>query len=214
MKLKCSLFLFVLFSATIISCNGSAEKKSNRVRIENESEINPRVEEIDNIPDSALVVRLDKISDDSISVYLFNSKKTNVYSISKARMLDAVKGQLNCGDIYSVFPNEKEKALNYIINLSDIDGQWFYDMEQHRGFVFEQGGGLSSINSADICFRQWKLLNGELYIYYVDPQMVAPDRHEYLVDKAEIISLSKENLRFRFLNKMYDCKRQHGVIKI
>lgn len=178
----------------------------------NEADINPRVEELDETPDEAKLVRLLEKGSDSITVKDVDSQEELRFSIAEAGMKNKIKGTLHEGDLYSIFPDSNTKRVKIVINVTELLGKWFFDMQNHRGFTLDQRGGMSSINGEDICFRQWKLLNGEFYLYYLDMEMVAPDRHEFLVEPAEIISLNKDCLQFRFLGKVYDCRRQKGLI--
>ena len=100
------------------------------------------------------------------------------------------------------------------INVTELRGQWFYDIQQHRGMQFEENGALSSINSERYSYKEWKLLNGKLYLYYVDMQQVSADRHEFLVEEAEILHLTAEELQLSFLDSIYTCRRQHGLIML
>ena len=207
--------ILLLLAAT--ACTGGSRKEEaakEPQRMEGEAEVNPVVEQLDNQSDSTVMVTLKEQHDDSL---VFEVRKTNeklVLSTAKAQQTGQIKGSLTKGNDYALFPNTKEKSVETLINVSELKGQWFYDMQQHRGMKFEDRGGLSSINVEDISFREWKLLNGRLYIYYLTIDMLAPDRNEYLVEPAEIISLSKEHMTLYFRNKAYECQRQKEVIKM
>ena len=203
-----SLLLLTVFLLALCSCNESKKKSYTP------SPINPEVERIDNIPDSALYVKLTAVTADSITVRVSETRETKQYAYRYAKQCGQIKGSLTVGDDLTIFPEEQSHSIQIAINVSELDGRWFYDMAQHRGLKFETRGGLSSINTQQISFRQWKLLNAKLYIYYVDMQQVADDRHQFLVHEAEIKRLSKDKLVFVFLGKTYSCQRLNGVIKL
>jgi len=177
--------------------------------------MNPMVEELDNTPDYAELVTLLEVDGDSLLVQPDNDlEQPHAYAYREAEAAGQVKGTLTEGDLYSIFPDTKHRKVTICINVSELRGQWFYDMQQHRGMQFEERGGLSSINTERCSFREWKLLNGKLYLYYVDMQQVATDRHEFLVEEADILSLSAEELQLSFLDSTYTCRRQHGPVKL
>ncbi len=177
------------------------------------SPINERVAELDETPDNALLVRLKSFSADSIVVSLLPENKEKKDCMTEAHQANMIKGSLTVGDTLSIFPEKRTKNVKICINVSELRGRWFFDMSQHRGMTFSPQGVMSSINGDDICFREWKLLNGKLYIYYLDMQQVAEIRNQYLVEEADIVSLTKEKLVFNFIGQNYNCQRQHGVIK-
>lgn len=202
-----TIVLLALLTAQSCSCSHKEQ------RLPGEADINPMVEELDETPDSALLVTLESLESDSLVVRVSHTGEQMVFGYLEAQSAGMIKGSLREDDEYSIFPDRKNRRITTSINVSELKGQWFYDMQQHRGMKFETRGGLSSINAGDISFRQWKLLNGKLYIYYLDLEMIAPDRHEYLVEEAQIQSLNKDELILQFRGKTYDCRRQHEAIK-
>ena len=172
------------------------------------------VEELDNTPDYAELVTLLEVDGDSLLVQPDNDiEPPRAYAFRDAQADHRLKGTLRVGDLYSVFPDSKRRRLTIGINVTELRGQWFYDQEHHRGLQFEPSGGLSSINTEHYSLREWKLLNGKLYIYYVDMQQVAPYRHEFSVDEAEILLLNPDELQLAFRDTVYTCHRQRGPIK-
>ena len=185
----------------------------NKKTTQTPSPINPMVEKLDETPDSALLVVLDDVVSNTMNVTTVKEKQQLSFNLSDAYQEKNIKGSLNPGDTLSIFPDNKTKSIKMSINVSELSGRWFYDMQQHRGLVFESHGAMSSINALTISYRQWKLLNGKLYIYYVDMQQVANERHQYLVDEAQITSLSKDHLEFVFRGNKIRCQRVNQVIK-
>ena len=172
------------------------------------------VEQLDQESNTAFRATLMEVDDDSLVLRVHETGKTIRLGHLEAEMGGQMKGSLTKGNEYSIFPNMANQSVIMAVNISELRGQWFYDMQQHRGLKFEPHGAISSINPQDISFREWKLLNGKLFIYYLTIDMVAPDRKEYLVQPAEIVSLSKDRLQFQFLGKTYDCQRQKEAVKM
>lgn len=172
-----------------------------------EKAINPKVQELDETPDEAFEAEMDNFTKDSIYVTIIKTGEHKTFDITHARAIGTLHGSIVKGDSYSIFPDNKQKAVQILINTSELRGRWFYDQQQHRGIDFNNIRGMSSINSEHICFREWKLLNGKMYIYYVGMQDIAGDRHQYNVEEANITELSKSKLTFTFLGKTYRCQR-------
>lgn len=196
---------YILFSTILVLCACGGRGKNPK--------INPMVEELDNTPDNAELVTLMEIDGDSILVQPDNDlENPKVFSYREAEAAGQLKGTFETGELYSILPDKKHHSISICVNVSELRGQWFYDSLQHRGLQFEERGALSSINAERYSYKEWKLLNGKLYLYYVDMQQVSEDRHEFLVDEAEILKLNAEELEFRFLDSVYVCRRQHGLI--
>ena len=100
----------------------------------------------------------------------------------------------------------KDTALFRAI-CRQLEGTWYYDLNEMRGISFNPGGGMTSINTGEIAFKEWKVLKGKIYFYYLEEQMLTHDRNQYLVEEAEITNLTPDNLTFVFLGKTYDCQR-------
>ena len=90
---------------------------------------------------------------------------------------------------------------------SQLEGMWYYDLDEMRGLSFNAGGGMSSINTGEIAFKEWKVAKGKIYFYYLEEQMLTHDRDQYLVEEAQITNLTPDNLTFVFLGKTYYCQR-------
>lgn len=212
-----SIAFILLMSLLLFACkkgdNGKAEYVQ-RERLEGEAEINPMVEDLDNTENFTIRVTLQKVVNDSLIFREVGSDEYRIFEFVEADQAEQIKGSITVGDEYAVLPDLKKNSVKMAINLCELSGKWFYDMEQHRGLEFELNGAISSINTEDISFREWKLLNDQFYIYYLTLDMVSPDRHEYLVEPAGILSLDKDHLTFRFLGNTYDCQRQKEVIKM
>lgn len=186
--------LLVVSSCT--SCGGNGRKAGT---------VNPMVRQLDETPDEAEYVRLDKVTDDSLFVFSITKKRNETFAYRNAKDNGHIHGTLKEGDVYSVFPERKTKTVSIVINVTQLKGRWVYDKEEFRAIDFNDRGGMSSINTGDICFREWKLLNGKLYIYYVDVQTVADDRHKYEVDEAHILLFENDRLVLLFKGQTYEC---------
>lgn len=171
------------------------------------------VEELDEIPDEAFLARLEGVEGDNLILTNLSTNEKKTYNYCDAKQEGYIKGSLTVGDTLSIFPENKTNKVVISINTSEMSGRWFFDMKQHRGFRFEHQGTMSTINAGDKSFTEWKLLNGKLYIYYLELQQVATDRHQYKVEEVDIKSLDRKNLVFQFAGKTYNCKRQVGLIK-
>lgn len=194
---------YLLVLLVICSCSGCKR----------DSKTNPMVEELDNTPDYAELVTLIDIDGDSLIVQPDNeAEQPKAYAYKDAKEDGNVIGRLEIGDMLSILSDSKSHNIQICINVTELKGRWFYDMEQHRGFRFEERGALSSLNTEDISFKEWKLLNGKLYIYYVDMQQVSEDRHEFEVSEAKITHLTGRSLQLEFRDSVYNCKREDGLL--
>ena len=88
-----------------------------------------------------------------------------------------------------------------------LEGMWYYDLQEMRGIAFNAGGGMTSINTEEIAFKEWKILKGKIYFYYLEEQQLAHERRQFLVDEAQITNLTPDNLTFVFRGRTYDCQR-------
>lgn len=100
----------------------------------------------------------------------------------------------------------KDSAL-FRSMCSQLEGMWYYDLDEMRGISFNSGGGMTSINTGEIAFKEWRVVKGKIYFYYLEEQMLTHDRHQYLVEEAQITNLTPDNLTFVFLGKTYYCQR-------
>lgn len=208
--LQRTFYSIILISILFVLGSCSQNKKKS----EGLSPINPKVEKLDAIKDSAMLVRLEKVDDENITVAPLDGNRQKTYSYKHAKLGGQIKGSLAVGDTLSIFPETKTKQVLISINVSELSGRWFYNMTEHRGLIFEKNGTMSTINALTISHREWKLINGKLYIYYVDMQQAADERHQYLVEEAEIRYLDKDKLELSFLGRDYICQRQNEVIKM
>lgn len=200
-----TIILLAILSVTMCGCKGCSDGKSKYY--------NPRVVELDETPDSALYVMLDSVSRDSMYVRISGQSVRKVYGINEAYAEGKVKGSLTPGDMLSIFPDNKAKRILISINVSEMSGQWFYDMLDHRGFSFGPNGALSTINNVEISFREWMLLNGKLYLYFVPMQQASIEHVENQVEEAEIKSLTKDQLIMDFRGATLNCRRQTKPLK-
>lgn len=203
--------LYMCIFLAVASCSDS--KKDNH-QGEHKHVINPMVEQLDETPDNALYVTLLRADADSMYVKDNITNKSMAFNYINAKNSGMFKGSLKTGNTYSVFPDNKTASVVIAINTTELSGRWFYDMKQHRGFRFEERGALSSLNAETISYREWKLLNGKLYFYFVDMQQAAEDRHEYQVEEAEILKLSAKKLTLKFHGRTLNCQRQEKLIRI
>lgn len=194
-----------LLTILLASCTSCSDSKKNGT--EGEKAFNPKVEELDETPDEAIFASLDKYDNDSVYITISRTKEKKAYCYHEAVTTGRFHGSFKVGDKYSFFPNNRNKTVSIAINTTELSGRWIYDEKQFRGFDFNGKSGMSSINNEDICFKEWKLLNGKLYIYTVGMQDVAGDRHQYDVEEADIQTLNKDNLTLTFRGKKYSCHR-------
>lgn len=199
------LYITALTLTILLAACSSCSSNSKKNVQGGMKDINPMVSELDNTPDEAIAGVLKNVTSDSI--YVLTAGKTLSYDFTHAKAEGTLHGTLKKGDKVSVFPDNKQKVALIIINTTELSGRWFYDQKQHRGIDFNEHGGMSSINSENNCFREWKLLNGKLYIYYVMMQDIADDRHRYSVEEAQITELSKNRLTLVLNGETYYCLR-------
>lgn len=198
--------LGLLLLASGISCTGCGGNKEKRTQGE-ESPINPMVARLDDTPDEAVLVRLNSFDSDSMYVTVRASGRKWAFAYGEAMANGMFHGTMRKGDTYSLLPDNRRKTVTIAVNTTELSGKWVYDQQQHRGLAFNQGGGMESVNAGNICFREWKLLNGKMYIYYVDTQQVASDRQQYLVEEAYINTLSAKELIIQFRGERLRCLR-------
>ncbi len=189
----------------LAACTSCSSKKKDWGS--GESPINPMVEELDNTLDEALLVDLVNYDADSLYVLTVKGHSKKAYAYAEAQSNGLFYGNVKKGNRYSILPTSRSNTVKIAVNTTELSGRWIYDQSQNRGFSFNEGGGMTSINAEDICFREWKLLNGKMYIYYVDMQQIASDRHQYLVEEAYISRLTPSQLVIQFEGKDYVCAR-------
>lgn len=190
----------------LAGCTGCSNSKKKGKGAE-ESPINPMVQQLDETPDEAFLARLDNFDRDSIYVTANGSRQKKAYAYAEALANGMFHGTMKRGDTFSILPDNSSLTVTIAVNTTELKGRWFYDQQQHRGIDFNEGGGMSSINAENICFREWKLLNGKMYIYYVDQQQLASDRHQYLVEEAYITALNTKELIIQFHGQRLKCLR-------
>lgn len=215
MKLLCGFAtLTILFFLS--SCSGCSRSQSEGGdgRLPYEAEVNPEVEVVDKIADKAIMARVDEIINDQILVTETTTHKQYTLNYGQAELENKIMGDLSVGASYSILTDEDIKRVVIAVNLDELKGKWFYDMKELIGFVFEPHGGLSSINSGGISYREWVLKNGKLYVFYVTQEMVAPKRSEYLVEEANIVMLTSDHLVLELAGNTYDCRRQQEAVQI
>ncbi len=192
--------LTLSLSSCFTSCGN--KKKSGEGGVK---PINERVQELDEEEDLAVLAVLNAYNQDSLYVQLKKNGQRRTYAYGEANDDGRIHGTLRKGDTYSILPQGKD--VKVAINATELSGRWEYDAQQHRGMAFNDRGGMSSINNEDICFREWKLLNGKFYIYTVGQQDIAKDRHQYDVEEADITKLTPDELIIQFRGERYQCHR-------
>lgn len=202
--LSCIPVIAICFLLVGCSSCSSDKKKDRKTELEG---YNPLVEQLDETPDSAFLARLVDYTDDSVYVTSRYSSRRMAYAYADAKAVGKVQGTLEKGNWFSLFPDNRQKLVLAMINTTELSGKWEYDQKQHRGLSFNERGGMSSINPDKVCFREWKLLNGLLYIYYVDMQQKAGDRHQYRVEEANIANLSKDCVTLQVMGRTFECTR-------
>lgn len=201
--------LLAAASMLLASCSGCSGDKSQMQGYSNgqESPVNPMVEQLDETKNYAFSAQADHYDADSIYVKRFGVKGTVGMAYQEARSDGDFYGTVRPGDMYSILLKGKRRDIHIAVNTTELSGRWIYDMQQQRGFAFNDRGGMSSINTGDICFREWKLLNGKMYIYFVDQEQRASERHHYQVEEARIETLNEQQLVITFHGQTYDCRR-------
>lgn len=165
-------------------------------------------------PDTSLYGTLKSVRPDSL-VFISEFDEQPITCIyDEARGRKQFFGSLTEGNRYALLIDPEEKAAIRMVNLTELSGQWFYDLEEQRGMTFTAAGALSSINPKDVSFKKWKFHNGKIVLYYTDIEAVVSDSREYESDTIEIESLTSENLDFQFRGEKLHCTRQHGPIKL
>ena len=201
------LTILCIILLTVSSCGGGSR----------ENRVDPRwtgntIEE-EHVPDSMVRVCLNDMTDDSLYVTLLHTKDKMAYSYRLADDGGQIKGSLTPGNIYSILPKSHENRIDYAVNLTELFGKWYYDMDQHRGFVIGSQGSLSSINPEDFCLKRWMLRNGQWLVFYVYTQQVADRQCEFEVEISEIKHLSADELSFMFKGKLLKCHHSQELIK-
>lgn len=166
------------------------------------------------VPDTTLYGTLKRADSDSLTFVSEGSDETFSCSYGEALGRKQLFGSLTEGHRFALLVDPQEKMALHIVNLTELSGQWFYDLENQRGFNITVAGALSSINMENMAFRKWKLRNGKLVVYYVDPESIAEDPRQTLTDTTEIETLNNEVLEFRFKGEMLHCTRQKEAIKV
>lgn len=214
-KLLCGLatLTILFFLSSCSGCTSNQSQGGGESRQPDEAPVNPEVELVDKIADKAFTAKVDEIRNDLILVTEIGTHKTHSLNYGQAELEDKIIGDLRAGATYSILTDEDCKRVIIAVNLDELKGRWFYDMQELRGFIFESRGGFSSINSGDISYREWALKNGKLYVFYVTREMVAPQRNEYLVEEAEIVKLTQDHLVMKLAGKTYDCRRQTEAVQ-
>lgn len=194
-----TLSLNILLAVTSCTSCGNGGRKGG--------EENPMVQLLDETPDEARLAVLDEVLDDVLRMTDPASGSKVTYKYLDAQAGGNIHGTLRVGDTFSILPQKQTGSISIAINVTELSGRWVYDQSQQRGIDFNAQGGMSSINSETICFREWKLLNGQLYLYYIDMQTVADDRHKYEVEEASIMYLDANRLNLLFRGDTYECVR-------
>lgn len=211
MKLRLTFNVVIAATIALTVFSACSDKKKNNGATERSLEIKEHIAEV---KDSAVMVRLMKVSDDSITVVDNHTGKTHTFDYTRAIIDHAVKGSLSKGDTLSVVPIAGGKAVKSVVNISELLGRWFYDMAQHRGFRFEYGGTMSSFNNQYLAYNSWRVLNGTLFLYYVGMQQAAQSEDDYQVDTAQIETLSKDHMELTFRGARLKCQRLKKVLKL
>lgn len=191
----------------LASCGGKQKPKG---ATPHSQEIKQHIAEV---RDSAVLVRLETVGDDSLTVVDNHTGKNLTLDYSRSLIDKSIKGSLTPKDTLSIVVAEGSQ-IRSIVNVSELLGKWFYDTRQHRGFEFRYDGSMSAINNQDVCYTEWKVLNGTLFLYYLGIQQVATSADDYQVDTAQIVSLSRNEMDITFRGADLKCKRINREIRI
>lgn len=165
-------------------------------------------------PDTSFYGTLKSVQSDSLHFISEFDEQPVACIYDEARGRNQIYGSLTEGNRYAILIDPEAKAAIRMVNLTELSGQWFYDLEEQRGFTFTAAGALSSINPKDVSFKKWKFYNGKIILYFTDIEAVVSDAREYQTDTIDIERLSNENLDFVFRGEKMHCTRQHGPIKL
>lgn len=158
--------------------------------------------------DSTIHVMLESNNGNSISVLDYKSKHNSVFDISQALARKSVYGSLTAGDSLNVVAAPGSNVAKSVVDVTDLMGRWLYSGNSNRkGFELSRHEVMSSINSGDICYCNWRLVNNTLFFYYVGVQQVAESMGDYQVDTAQIVSLSRQRMTLRFRDTTLVCER-------
>lgn len=200
-------FVALMLTCMISSCSSCSGDKEHKGDAE--------VAEITSKPNHSFNATLEYREGDSIIITRNDTGERDAMNITGAQMEGKVLGTLTEGSLLSILADDgDERKVQIAVNVSELEGQWFYDMQEHRGFKVEPTGAISPINNKHLCFRDWKIHNGNLIFYYVDMQQVAETKDEYHGDVATIQNLSKESMTLALHDTMLVCRRQHEPVKI
>lgn len=164
--------------------------------------------------DTTVYARLVNIKGDSLIVEPEYDENTRSYAYLQAMGEGQVVGDLCPGDKYALNIEGSSHRIVHMLNLSQMAGQWFYNMEEQRGITFTVAGALSSINASDFTFRKWKVLNGSLLLYYYTIKEDGTLSEEMSIDTTMVKTLTNNKMEFDFRGKLFTCQRQTKPIKI
>lgn len=196
--IECTLFLL------LCSCNGQKGAHS----------IEEQTPDCVTIPDTSIYGQLKEITADSLIFELRYTGERVAYAYDQARDEGQILGNVKEGDQYGLSVDRNKNMAQYIVNLTNLAGQWFFDKEGQRGFHFSTRGALSSINPDDVCFEKWELVNRHIVISYVNKDDKVHTKKEYLTDTTDIEILTPDELVFTFRGQRMNCQRQKEAIKI
>lgn len=157
--------------------------------------------------DSTIHVMLESNNGSSISVLDYKSKHNSVFDISQALASKSVYGSLTAGDSLNIVAAPGSNIAKSVVDVTDLIGRWLYSKGVRKGFELSNHEIMSSINSGDICYCSWRLVNNTLFFYYVGVQQVAQSMNDYQVDTARIVSLSRQRMTLRFRDTTLVCER-------
>lgn len=164
--------------------------------------------------DTTLYCSLVAIKNDSLILRPEYEEDECSYAYLQALGEGNIKGELREGDNYSITVDKDLHRVLHMLNHSQLTGQWFYDIDEMQGMTFTAAGALSSINAKDFTFRKWKVLNGNLLLYYLTIEEDGSLSQEIHVDTTKVEGLSNELLEFNFRGHHYCCRRLTKPIKV
>lgn len=209
--MKRKFYTTVLVGMTIVMAMFSCKGKKNAPS-DNVWEDQAHKDSVLAIADSSIHVRLKTVNGDSITVVDYGANKQYTLDYARAEQEGRVRGSLTRNDTLAVVPDFANRRINSSVNVSELEGQWFYDLKNGRGLRFEYGGGMSPINTDDMSYREWQVVNDQLRFRYVEMQQKAETKEEFCADMATIQLLSRERLVLKLRGKTLDCRRQHKAI--
>lgn len=206
-KMKKYLFFCVLLAAALlVACQGGTNKeKKHNPKFDNPADIEGKV-------DTTMYTLVNSVDSDSIEVKVLETGRVYRFSITPAKVNNAIWGDIEESDTIAIMPDLKSKSIVSSINLNCLYGLWMFKDKDGEGLRLLSDGGAMAIGwDSDVLLRRWKIYNGMLYLY-----TIPADGSDYdeLPFECSIEYVSDERFVFNLQGDRYDCYKQKGRIEI